>query len=112
MGEDMFKLSDGMISINGKDFFEFSEIHEFKPEEDIVTKDISNEKPIEIRPMEFSCSFRMDSNNRFMKNLDRLLIYGWKARGPIRKKLYEKLRKKQLKWYIMEAIKDEVRKYA
>lgn len=28
------------------------------------------------------------------------------------KKLYEKLRKKQLKWYINKAIEDEVCKYA
>ena len=112
MGEDMFNLSNGMISINGKDFFKFSGFHEFKPDEDIVTEDISNEKAIELMPMEFSCSFKCDSVNRFMKNLDRVLIYGWKARGPIRKKLYEKLRKKQLKWYIKKAIIDEVCKYA
>lgn len=112
MWEGMFNLSDGMLSINGKDFFKFSEVHEFKPDEYIVTEDISNENSIDLHPMEFSCSFKVDFNNRFMKNLDRLLIYGWKARGPIRKKLYEKLRKKQLKWYIKKAIIDEVCKYA
>jgi len=98
-----FNFKDAYIcSADGKIEMKLADIKEFEATED------ENEEikpPIEIN-WNRSQTFECRCSTQTIRNLTKMMVYGWKARGPVRKRLIDKeLRKVMINYTIKGIVK-------